>query len=141
MTSYETTTDIAAPAEQVWSILTDAAAYPSWNSTIISMEGAIADGQTISLVTTLNPKRTFRLTVSGIEAPSSMVWSDGMPLGLFSGVRTFSVAPTDDGGSTFSMIERYSGLLAPLITKSIPDMSDSFDAFAADLKVAAESAV
>lgn len=140
MTSYETTTDIAAPVEQVWSILTEAAAYPSWNSTIISMEGVIADGETISLVTTLNPKRTFRLTVSGIEAPSSMVWSDGMPLGLFSGVRTFRVASTDDGGSTFSMVERYSGLLAPLITKSIPDMSDSFDAFAADLKVAAESA-
>jgi len=140
MTSYETTTDIAAPVEQVWSILTDAAAYPSWNSTIISMEGVIGDGETISLVSTINPKRTFRLTVSGIEAPSSMVWSDGMPLGLFSGVRTFSVVPTEDGGSTFSMVERYSGLLAPLITKSIPDMSDSFDAFAADLKVAAESA-
>ena len=140
MTSYETSADIAAPVEQVWSILTDAASYPSWNSTIISMEGVIADGETISLVSTLNPKRTFRLKVSAIEAPSSMVWSDGMPFGLFSGVRTFTVDPTPDGGSTFSMVERYSGLLAPLITKSIPDMSDSFDAFAADLKTTAESA-
>ncbi len=97
MTSYETSTDIAAPVEQVWGILTDAASYPSWNSTIISMEGVIADGETISLVSTLNPKRTFRLKVSAIEAPSSMVWSDGMPLGLFSGVRTFTVDPTPDG--------------------------------------------
>lgn len=140
MTSYETTTDIAAPQQRVWDILTDAATYPSWNTTIVSIDGVIAEGERIALVSTLNPKRTFRLSVSQVDAPSSMVWSDGMPLGLFSGVRTLTVDPNPDGGCTFSMVERYSGPLAPLITKSIPDMSESFATFAANLKATAESA-
>lgn len=35
--------------------------------------------------------------------------------------------------------EVYTGLMAPLITRSIPDMTDSFEEFAEGLKVAAVS--
>lgn len=139
MTGYSTSTTIAAPPSRVWEILTDASAYPSWNSTIISMGGTIAEGERIALVSTLNPKRTFKLSVSNVTAPTSMVWSDGMPLGLFSGVRTFTLDASGDGGCEFSMAEEYSGLMAPLITRTIPDMTESFDTFAADLKAAAEA--
>ena len=45
----------------------------------------------------------------------------------------------DDGTADFSMEEVYTGLMAPLITKSIPDMTDSFNQFADGLKAAAES--
>jgi len=68
-----------------------------------------------------------------------MVWSDGMPLGLFKGARTFSLTPQDDGTTEFFMEEVYTGLMAPMITKSIPDMTDSFEQFADGLKAAAES--
>ena len=44
-----------------------------------------------------------------------------------------------NGVTSFSMTEEYTGLLAGLITKSIPDMSDSFVQFAAGLKAAAEA--
>jgi hypothetical protein len=37
------------------------------------------------------------------------------------------------------MQERFTGLLAPLIGRSIPDLQPSFDAFAADLKRWAET--
>lgn len=37
------------------------------------------------------------------------------------------------------MDESYSGFLAPLITKSIPDLQPDFDTFAADLKRRAEA--
>ena len=86
----------------------------------------------------MNPKRTFKLKVSDVDAPRSMVWWDGMPLGLFKGVRTFTVAPQDDGGTVFSMEEVYSGALAGMITKSIPDMTESFEQFAEGLKQEAE---
>jgi hypothetical protein len=33
--------------------------------------------------------------LSDVEPPSAMVWSDGMPLGLFPGVRTFSLRAVD----------------------------------------------
>jgi hypothetical protein len=39
------------------------------------------------------------------------------------------------------MREEFRGLLAPLITRSIPDLQPAFDTFAADLKRRAERAV
>ena len=61
-----------------------------------------------------------------------------MPLGLFKGVRTYTLTPQGDGTTEFSMEEVFSGLLEPLISKSIPDMSESFEQFADGLKRAAE---
>ena len=43
-----------------------------------------------------------------------------------------------DGTVKFAMREAYSGLLASLITKSIPDLQPSFDEFAANLKKRSE---
>lgn len=133
---FSTTRTIAAPVERVWSILTDAAAYPSWNPTVVSLTGDLRLGGRIALVSTLDPKRTFKLKVSEMSAPSRMVWSSGMPFGLFRGTRTFLLG--DRGGSTeFSMTEVFSGPMAGLITKAIPDMTESFDQFAAALATAA----
>jgi len=67
-----------------------------------------------------------------------MVWTGGMPLGLFKGERTFTLTPTADG-VRFAMREVYTGLLAPLIGRSIPDLQPAFDEFAAALKLRAES--
>ena len=58
------------------------------------------------------------------------------------GTRTFVLTPTASGDVDFAMEETYRGLLAPLITRSIPDLQPAFDAFAADLKrYAEESAI
>jgi len=129
---------IEAAADQVWTLLADAERYPSWNPTVVSLRGRIADGERIELVSTLNPKRTFKLQVTDVEPARRMVWQSGMPFGLFRGVRTFSLAPTGESETVFSMREAYSGALAGLITKTIPDMSDAFAQFADSLKAAAE---
>mgnify|MGYP001818439255 CR=1 FL=1 len=139
MTSYSVRETIAADAETVWDLLTDGTRFADWNSTIVSFEGDIAKGNRIKLVSTVNPKRAFKLNVAEVDAPRHMVWSDGMPLGLFKGVRTFSLTPSGEGSTVFEMVEEYSGLLEPLISRSIPDMSDSFREFAASLKQAAEA--
>jgi len=139
VTTYSVSETIAAAPERIWALLTDAGSYPDWNSTIISMEGEIAPGNRIKLVSTVNPKRAFKLNVVEMDEPRRMVWSDGMPLGLFSGVRTYTLAARPDGQTEFEMVEIYSGLLEPLISRSIPDMTDSFAEFAASLKNAAET--
>jgi hypothetical protein len=72
------------------------------------------------------------------DTPRRLVWSGGMPLGLFVGERTFEILPADSRGVQFSMSEEYTGLLAPLIAKSIPDLQPAFDEFAACLKAYAE---
>lgn len=136
-TSYHIEETINAPAEKVWSLLGDSSTWTDWNPTIVSIEGPIAVGQKVKLVSTLNPKRTFNLSVTDLVPNQRMVWSDGMPLGLFTGERTYTLTETD-GATTFAMTEEYTGLLAGMITKSIPDMTDSFAEFAAGLKDAAE---
>jgi hypothetical protein len=136
--SYSTKRVIDARPEVVWALLTDAAGYTDWNASIVSLEGRIAAGGTIALVPKVNPGRTFKLRVTEFDAPRRMVWADGMPLGLFKGVRTFTLAPTGEA-TAFSMQEVYSGPLAPLITRAIPDLTESFEQFADGLKGAAEA--
>ena len=112
-TSYASSRTIAAPPEKVWALITDAANFPAWNSTIVSLEGSIKTGQRISLVSTVSPKRAFKLTVTEMDGPRRMVWADGMPLGLFRGTRTYELDATVDGGTRFQMTEVFTGPLAP----------------------------
>ena len=86
----------------------------------------------------LNTGRAFPVTVSQFEPARRMIWKGGMPLGLFKGVRTFTLSPRTDGAVDFTMREEFSGLLAPLIGRAIPDLQPAFDEFAAALKREAE---
>lgn len=137
--AYRVSRSIDAPPSTVWDLLTDARTYDDWNDAVISIEGPIRQGQSIKLVSVVDPKRTFTLKVTEMCEPSRMVWSDGMPLGLFTGERTYTIADRGDGGSEFTMVEEFTGPLAGLITKAIPDMTDSCNTFAAGLKRAAET--
>ena len=134
---YRVTRSIDAVPETVWGLLTDASSYADWNRSIISIEGSIAAGGTIKLVSIASPKRTFTLKVASVEAPRRMVWASGMPLGLFKGTRTFLLEP-QGAGTSFSITEAFTGPLAGMIARSIPDLTDSFDQFADGLKAAAE---
>jgi hypothetical protein len=135
--SFESSAVVDAPADRIWSLLTDAAAYPSWNPTVLGIEGRIALGEKLKVRSSANPSRAFPVKVITLAAPERMVWSGGMPLGLFKGVRTFTLTP--DGAATrFSMREEYTGPMLPLIGRSMPDLQPSFDEFAAAVKAAAE---
>ena len=138
MTNYAVRRAINAEPQVIWDLLTDATGYPSWNPAVLGIEGTIAPGERIKLTSAVNHKRAFKLTVTEFRPPHLMVWADGMPLGLFRGVRTYRLTPQADGPTDFSMEEIFSGLLEPMISKSIPDMTDSFEQFADGLKLAAE---
>ncbi len=135
---YHVSRRIDATPDRIWALLTDASSYRDWNRAVESIEGTIALGNTISLVSIVNPKRVFTLKITDVARPSRLVWSDGMPLGLFKGERTYRLDERD-GATEFSMTEQFSGLLAGLITRAIPDLTDSFNLFADSLKSAAEA--
>jgi uncharacterized protein YndB with AHSA1/START domain len=139
MKRFQASTTINAPAERVWALLTDGTAWPTWNTTIDRLEGTIAKGEVVKVYAKLQPGRTFPVTVSELDPPRRMVWTGGMPFGLFKGQRTFTVTPSDEGAVTFTMDEVFSGPLSALIGRSIPDMQPSFEEFAACLKAAAEA--
>ena len=103
------------------------------------LEGTITAHGKLKVFTTLSPGRAFPVRVTEFCPPQRMVWTGGMPFGLFRGIRTYTLTPVD-GRVEFAMREEFSGLLAPLITRSIPDLQPSFDTFAAALQRQAETA-
>jgi hypothetical protein len=102
-----------------------------------SIEGKIALGEKLTIYTHLAPSRAFKVTVSEFEPNKRMVWSSGMPMGLFKGARTFTLTPKGEG-TEFSTREEFSGLLLPIFGSQIPDLTESFENFAAGLKKQAE---
>ena len=129
--------DIYAKPDRIWALLTNAERFPSWNSTVTSLKGDIELGQRLELRVPLDPKRTFRPRVTRLEKDREMEWSDGIAP-MFKGVRRFRLTPKDDGVTEFEMTEVFSGVMLPLIKGSLPDFGPAFEAYAADLKRAAE---
>ena len=136
---YEVTADIRAPAETIWGIVTDAPAYPDWDSGVERIEGRIAPGEKIKVFSEMNPGRGFPVKVTEFEPTRRMTWTGGMPLGLFKGVRTFTLDPGPDSTTRFEMRETFSGPLLPLMRRSMPDFSPSFEKYGAGLKALAEN--
>lgn len=139
MKAFATSIVIRAPADRIWALLTDAAGYPSWNSTVERIAGAIRPGEKVSVFTKASPGRAFPLRVTEFDPNKRMVWAGGMPFGLFRGARVFTLTSHAPGEVEFAMRETFSGPLAPMITRSIPDLQPAFDRFAADLKARAET--
>ncbi len=137
MLSFNTSIKIDSSAETVWRILTDAPSYTEWDPNMVKLEGTIAPGEKLTIYTKLDPKRAFKPTVVEFEPNRKMVWQSGMPLGLFSGSRTFLLEPSGNGVQ-FTLSEAFKGLMLPIIRGSIPDLNPSFEAFAAGLKARAE---
>lgn len=138
MKSFEAEAVIDASPKSVWRLITDAPGYPSWNTTVDRVEGTIAPGETIKVYAKLRPGKAFPVTVEEFVADERMTWVGGMPLGLFKGTRTFTLT-SEARGTRFVMREAYTGGLAPLIGRTLPDLQPAFDEFVAALKHRAES--
>lgn len=139
MKRFAVSITIRARAESVWALLTDAAGYPAWNSTIEKIDGRIAAGETVKLYAKATPGRAaFTLKIAEFAPGRGVAWSGGMPMGLFTGTRRLTLTPGAEGEVEFAMAETYAGPLALLITRVIPDLQPAFDTFAADLKRRAE---
>ena len=144
MTKVESaTTEIKAASETIWGILTDASKYTEWDPSLISMAGTITPQGKLTIFSKLSPKRAFKVTVSEFVPNKKMVWSSGMPLGLFKGERTFTLEPAGENGAAgivkFKVEEVFSGVLLPLFAKALPDMKEVFADFAKGLKTKAEN--
>lgn len=137
---FTATINIKASPDKLWAILTDAAGYPTWEPGVISIEGRIAPGQRIVARNKIAPDRTFPAKVTAFEAGRFMAWTGGMPLGLFKGVRTFTLDPQADGSVTYTLREEFSGPMLGMIAPSLPDQTASFQAHVEGLKAFAERA-
>lgn len=142
MKFYEVRRVFDASPERVWAVLTDARGLQEAKLGITRIEGELkAQGQ-FKLWTEVSPGRAFSLRVAEWDAPRRMVWTSGMPLGLFRGTRTFTLQAIDGGARTeFHMREEFTGLMLGMIWKSMPDLQPSFERFADGVGAMARSTV
>lgn len=132
--SRETSVSIGINADVsiIWTLLTQASDHVRWNSTVVSLEGEIKEGEKIKLVSTVDPSRTFKLKVKELIPEKRMVFGDAM------GSRVYSLEKQGDGQVLFSMREKIGGPIFPLFASKIPSFDESFEQIAADLKKESE---
>lgn len=140
MKPFATRIQIQASAQRIWEVLTDLPKWAEWNTTVERTVGEVALGAKVTVFVKQSPGRAFPLRVSALDAPRRMVWTGGMPLGLFRGTRVYELRAISAGEAEFTMREEYTGPLAGLIGKSIPDLQPAFDEFAQCLKRQSERA-
>ena len=128
--------NIRATTATVWGLLTDAKDFPLWNSTVTGIEGEIREGERLRLHVP-GTDRTFTPRVSGVVPNSRMTWTGGFAP-VFKGVRTFRLQSGDNSSTDFSMEERFSGVMLPLVKGSMPDFVPVFERYGDDLKREAE---
>ena len=139
MKEFKAKATIQATPETIGKILTHAPGFPEWDPNVERVEGTIAPGEKITVHTKFS-ERAFPVNVSEFVPNQKMVWSSGMPFGLFKGERTFTLNPQEDGSTKFAVQEQFTGALLFIIGRSIPDLSETFEQHAQGLKNKAEAA-
>ena len=139
MKVFSASATINASPDKIWALITDAPTIPSWDPGLIRIDGRIAPGEKITVYSKVSPNRAFPVKVSEFVSGKKMTWVGGMPLGLFTGTRTFTLTPR--GGSVdFELKEVYTGAMLGMMSRSLPDLTPVFEAYVAGLKARAERA-
>jgi hypothetical protein len=120
--TLDSSIDIEAPAREVWDLLIDFAAYPSWNPFIVAAEGRPLLGSQLRL--RMQPVGGTAVTLS----PTVVEVIDGRRLrwegrfgvrGLFDADHLFIVEPRGAARSRLGQQETFSGLLVPFFGRSL----------------------
>ncbi|MFI6515756.1 SRPBCC family protein [Spirillospora sp. NPDC050679] len=127
---------VQAPADAVWTLLTDVASWPSWQPDIT----------TADLGAPLEPGATFHWSTAGLDiastvydlrAPHRILW--GGPAHGITGVHQWTLTPTGDGATLVATEESWSGEPVLTATESVQQSLDrSLVQWLAHLKTAAE---
>jgi hypothetical protein len=114
--------EIDATAEQVWEVLTDLAAYPSWNPFIVSAVGSAEVGGTVTLRMQPVDARAVTLKPTILEATPGhrLRWRGRLGVtGVFDAEHVFTLTSRDDGGVTLCQVEEFTGVLVPFMARSL----------------------
>ncbi|MGB3084116.1 MAG: hypothetical protein WBB21_05335 [Saprospiraceae bacterium] len=82
-------TNIKAPADKILRLLTEAKNFTKWNSTQVSLQGEMKQGESTRLVYKVDPKQTFNLKVA--EKTSIPIVVKDFFATLFTSVRIFKL--------------------------------------------------
>ncbi len=114
MIDVTVSTEIAAPAERVWRVLTDLPQFSAWNPFIRRVSGSTDVGEKVHV--RVKPSLRIPLAFSAMilaRKPNELLrWRGKMGLALIgSGDHTFAIEPLGAGRVRFVQREAFGGLL------------------------------
>lgn len=134
--------DIDAPADTVWSALTDFSAYGKWNPFITKASGELKANSVMDVTIAVPVIRSmdFKLKTVGVDEGKAFIWlGTTIKPKVLDGVHTFRVESLADGRTQFNQEERLSGLLLYFAVPFIKSqMQNNFNAMNTALKVHVE---
>jgi hypothetical protein len=118
----ETQVAIAAPAEQIWTLLMDFPRYPQWNPFIRQIEGRpeVAEKLRVEVQPTGGHAMSFEPQVLVVQTAHEFRWKGRFFVsGLFDGEHYFLLRKQGEHQTMLIHGERFSGLLVPFFRSQL----------------------
>lgn len=118
MREIRTEIEIDATPAEVWRVLTDFDAYPSWNPFVKYVRGEPRVGGRLEIFVQVPEGRGMKFTpvVLAYDAPRELRWVGTLPVpGLFRGEHIFKLEPVGAGRTRFLHGEDFGGLMIPFM--------------------------
>jgi uncharacterized protein YndB with AHSA1/START domain len=133
---------IQAPAELVWSVITDFEHYHLWNAFCPQVSGELELGAPLSMRVDLgNGLQDQVECITHIEAPTKIVWSmENKPGDPIHADRSQIIEVIDDRRCTYITIDEFSGEMVPQMMEAMAEVVErGFAKCAEGLKARAEA--
>jgi len=121
--------EIAAPAAEVWRILTDFPHYPEWNPFITELVSDGVEGHELELQLSLPEGRDYKLRprLLRYEAGRELRWRGRLLFaGLFDGEHFFKLLEVGQDRTRFTQGENFSGVLLRFSGQTITRIQRGF---------------
>jgi hypothetical protein len=132
---------IEAPAEVVWSTLTDFASHRTWDSYVVTWEGEAKVGSRMRLVAMADRRREFVPLVTEVVPARCLRYEHRVLGGLILRAEHEMLIEPEDGAARcrFFQRERFTGLAVPFAWEAIRSSAGpGFERMNRDLKAEAE---
>jgi hypothetical protein len=138
MKEIRTQIEIEAPADAVWSILTDFPRHANWNPFIRQIAGELRRGAQLQVILGPPGRRAMRFKpiVQMVEPHKAFRWQGHLLIpGLFDGEHIFELETAEENATLFVQREKFSGILVGIFRKSLDnDIKNGFRAMNEALK-------
>jgi hypothetical protein len=111
-------------------VLTDFASYSEWNPVGIKMEGKPIVGTVLHHTSKIPGRKPMRFSPTIVEAEPNRVlaWKGRVFVpGLFDVLHRFELSETGGAGRILRQSERFSGVLVPLVAKTLRQTRQALD--------------
>ena len=129
MKTIKTEVTINAKPERIWATLTDFESFSEWNPFIRSISGEKkAGGQLVVRIKPPDSKpMKFKPLIITIDENKELRWKGKLLIkGLFDGEHYFVLRENEDGTTSFTQGENFSGLLVGLFGKTLEKTERGF---------------